>query len=120
MFVKRRETHNTNKCALRFVIWNQCSEAMETKLKSIDIFDKMHTDSNSLALLKEIQGIAYKFESQNNIYLALDNGKCAFYAYKQGPDKTNTNYMSKSKNAIAVVKHYGGSIGDDAILATEE
>ena len=30
-----------------------------------------------------IKGIAYKFESQKNIYLALHNVKCAFYAYKQ-------------------------------------
>jgi hypothetical protein len=93
---------------------------MQTKIKSSDTFEKMSDDSNSLTLLMEIKGIAYKFESQKNIYLALDNAKCNFYAYRQGSDETNANYMSKFKNAIEVIEHYGGSIGDDAVLVTEE
>jgi hypothetical protein len=120
MFVKRRETYETNKCALHSVIWNQCSQAMQMKLKSIDTFEKMNNENDSLALLKEIKGTAYKFESHNTIYLALDNTKCAFYAYKQGPEETNADYISKFKNAIEVIEHYRGCIGDDAILATEE
>jgi hypothetical protein len=30
--------------------------------------------------------------------------KCAFYAYKQGADETNANYMSKFKNTIEVIE----------------
>jgi hypothetical protein len=69
---------------------------------------------------KEIKGIAYKFESQKNIYLALDNTKCTFYAYQQAPDKTNANYMSKFKNVIKVIEHYGGGIGEDQVLVLKE
>ena len=46
--------------------------------------------------------------------------KCAFYAYKQGADETNANYMSKFKNTIEVIKHYGGTIGEDKALVLEE
>jgi hypothetical protein len=70
--------------------------------------------------IKVIKGAAYKFESHKNIYLALDNAKCTFYAYLQAPDETNANFMSKFKNTIEVIKHYGGAIGKDKALLLEE
>jgi hypothetical protein len=69
--------------------------------------------------IKVIKGAAYKFESHKNIYLALDNAKCTFYAYLQAPDETNANFMSKFKNTIEVIKHYGGAIGEDKALLLE-
>jgi hypothetical protein len=92
---------------------------MQTKIKSDDAYENMHKDSNSLGLIKVIKGIAYIFESQKNIYLALDNVKCPFY-YHQGPKETNANYMLKFKNTIEVIKHYGGNIGEDKALVLEE
>ena len=80
----------------------------------------MQEVDDSLILIKMMKGTAYKFESQKNIYLALDNAKCTFYAYKQGPDETNANYMSKFKNTIEVIEHYGGTIGEDKALVLEE
>ena len=103
------------------VIWGQCSEAMQAKIKSDKLYDDMQEVDDSLMLIKMIKGIAYKFESQKNIYLALNNVKCTFYyAYKQGPDETNANYMSKFKNTIKVIEHYGGMIGEDKALVLEE
>jgi hypothetical protein len=87
---------------------------MQAKIKSDDSYDTMHEDSDSLALLKIIKGVAYKFESQKNIYLALDDAKSAFYKYHQGADDTNASKM------IEVIEHYGGSIGDDKALVMEE
>jgi hypothetical protein len=120
MFVKQRETYNNNKCALYSVVWGQSSEAMQAKIKSDDEYEAMHADSDSLRLIKVIKGIAYKFESQKNIYLALDNAKCTFYLYHQGPEETNSNYMSKFKNTTEVIEHYGGNIGEDKALVNEE
>jgi hypothetical protein len=58
MFVKRRETYHTNKCALYSVILNQCSQAKQNKIKSAEFFETMNNNSDSLAILKEIKGIA--------------------------------------------------------------
>ena len=54
-----------------------------------------------------IRGIEYKFERQKNIYLTLDNAKCAFYTYHQAADESNAAYMSKFKNTVEVIEHYG-------------
>ena len=114
MYCKQVTTYKTNKCALYSVVWGQCSEAMQAKIKSDKLYDSMHAEvDDSLMLIKIIKGIAYKFESQKNIYLSLDNVKCTFYAYKQGADETNANYMSKFKNTIEVIEHYGGTTGED-------
>jgi hypothetical protein len=120
MYCEQVKTCKQNKCALYSVIWGQCSEAMQAKIKSDKLYDDMQEVDDSLTLIKMIKGIAYKFESQKNIYLALDNAKCAFYAYKQGKDETNANYMSKFKNTIEVIEHYGGTIGEDNALILEE
>ena len=55
MYFTRPEKYN---CALYSVIWNQCSQAMQTKLKSNELFPEIDANSNSLSLLLEIRGIA--------------------------------------------------------------
>jgi hypothetical protein len=119
-YCKRKDTYISNKIALYSVVWSQCSEVMQARLKSSKDFESMNDDSDSLALLLEIKGIAYRFEAQSNLYLALTNAKTAIYAYQQGPNETNASFMSKFKNYIEVIEHYGGTIGDDDALITEE
>jgi hypothetical protein len=120
MYFRKKNMYENNKCALYTVIWSQCSEAMQAKVKSHDGYDAMYETSDSLALINVIKGIAYKFESQKNMYLALDDAKHAFYTSYQGADETNASYMSKFKNTIEVIQHYGGNIGDDKALMKEE
>ena len=44
----------------------------------------------------------------------------AFYTYVQAHDETNASYLSKFKNMVEVIEHYGGSIGDDEVFVTSE
>ena len=120
MFVKRKDTYQENKCTLYSIIWSQCSEAMQAKVKSATNYEDMHDDNDSLLLLAEIKGISYKFESQKNIYVALDMAKSTFYSSRQAQNETNASYMTRFKDSIAVIEHYGGSIGDDEALVEEE
>jgi hypothetical protein len=96
-YCKRKDTYISNKIALYSVIWSQCSEVMQARLKSSKDFESMNDDSDSLALLLEIKGISYRFEAQSNLYLALTHAKTAIYAYQQGPNETNASFMSKFK-----------------------
>ena len=58
----------------------------------------------SLKLIKKIKGIAYKFESQKKIYLALGIAKCTFYVYKhQGGGRRN-----ERKLHVEVQGHHRG------------
>ena len=66
LYMKRQESYNSNKHALYSVIWGQCSEAMQAKIKYDDSYDTIHENNDSLELIKMIKGIAYKCKSQKN------------------------------------------------------
>jgi hypothetical protein len=97
LYVKRKETYDSNKCALLSVLWGQCSKAMQAKTKSDDNYETLDQNSNSLDRLKEIKGVSCKFENQQDIYLALDNVKSLFYTCQQAGDETNANCVSNLK-----------------------
>jgi hypothetical protein len=120
LYMDKREWYTENKCMLYAVIWSQCSEAMQAKIKSVPGYQTMNDDANSLSLLTEIKGIAYKFESQKNIYVAINLVKKSFFATRQAQHETNAAFMTRYKDSIAVIEHYGGHIGDDAALIAEE
>ena len=74
-YVKRIDTYAENKSTIYSVLWGQCSDTMKTKIKALDIFELISENSDSLALLKEIKGISYRFESRDNIYMSMDDAK---------------------------------------------
>ena len=64
---------------------------MQAKIKSDDNCESLDQESDSLALTKVIKGIAYKFESQHNLYppLIMQN---AFY--------TPSNRLERNKRKL--------------------
>ena len=79
IYVKIIDTYAENKSTLYSVLWGQCSNRMKTKIKALDIFELISENSDILALLKEIKGISYRFESRDNIYISMDDAKALFY-----------------------------------------
>jgi hypothetical protein len=65
------------------VIWGQCTEALQVKLKTSPLFIKKDAACNAVWLLKEIKGVMQQFEGQRFLHLALDEPKTKYYAYKQ-------------------------------------
>jgi hypothetical protein len=95
------------------VIWGQCSKAMKAKLTSLDDFETKSHESDCVWILKEIQGITYRFEGQRYIYLSLDNARTAYYAYTQGAKDSIFSYLEHFRSLVEVLEHYGGAIGKD-------
>lgn len=89
-------------------------------MKTEPTYATMHDDNDSLALLNSIKGIAYKFESQKNIYLSLDNAKAAYYTYRQGREETDSEFAANFGNITKVIEHYGGQVHEDSATLLEE
>lgn len=119
-FVKRKTAYVQNKQALYMIIWGQCSETMQARLRSLDIFEKIESNKNCLGLLKEIKGITYKFESQRYPYEAAFDALHAFYQVRQHQHQSNAEYLQKLRNMINVLDHYKISIGEDPVLVKDE
>ena len=120
LHVKRLAVYDQNKRALYMIIWGQCSETMQAKIKTMDDFKQMHSDRDSLSLLTTIQGIMFNFERQNYPHLALHEAFAIFYALKQHRHQSNSDYLTKFKNLVNVIDHYGGSIGNHSRLVVDE
>ena len=108
-YVKRVETLVENKKKAYNLVWGQCSEAVQHKLKSIPIYKKMHDDEDVIELLKQLKGVCYKFEQQKYLLKWLLNAKKNFYLFKQR-DLNNAQYFDQFKNAVDVVEQYEGYI----------
>ena len=109
-----------NSASLFSVIWSQCSKPMQSKVKTADTFDVIEKNSDFLGLLMEIKCIAYKFETQGYIYSSLHEAKKAFFKVYQFRHETDSEYLTRFKAIVAVIKHYKGNIGDDLILVQTE
>ena len=111
--------YKDNKTALYTLVWGQCSEPMQAKIKTTNEYDIMAKKYNSLQLLIAIKGISYKFESQGNIHITMLEAKINIYTYQQGHDESNTAYLNKFENMIQIAEHYGGSIGEEEALVND-
>ena len=118
-FVKRRDYYRQHKVALFMIIWGQCSDTMQAKLKTIKTFEKIEKSRDRLGLLREIKAISYDFESDRCPYESAFDALCGFYQMRQHRHQTNAEYLTKFKNVINVLNHYKISIGEDPLLVNE-
>ena len=119
-FVKRKTAYVQNKQALYMIIWGQCSDTMQARLRSLDVFEKIESNKDCLRLLKEIKGITYKFESQRYPFEATFESLHAFYQTRQHQHQTNADYLQKFRNMVNVLDHYKIAIGEDPVLIRDE
>ena len=92
------------------VIWGQCSEALQAKLESLDKYETMCNTSNCPELLKALQGIMYKFESQRYVVVSLDDAQTQYFNIRQAADELLADYFKRFKNCVQVLKHFGGTV----------
>jgi hypothetical protein len=59
MYFRKKNMYDNNKCALYTVIWSQCSEAMQAKVKSHNGYDAMYETSDSLTSVEYLCCNAY-------------------------------------------------------------
>ena len=93
-YVKRLNAYETNKEALYSIIWGQCSDSMQPRLKTVENYETISEKRLCLELLAEIKGITYKFETQRYPYEALFDVLISFYQNRQHKHQSNTEYHS--------------------------
>ena len=74
-YTNRLDLLKSNLRVVYTVIWGQCTEAMQFKLKTVPKFTEMDTACNCVWLLMEIKSVMQQFEGQRALHLALDEAK---------------------------------------------
>ena len=95
------------------IVWGQCTEVMQAKLKADDAFDGLKANSDSLGLIKVIKQLSYNSESQKYELQLLYEATKQFYNCRQEPRMTAQIYLERFNNALDVVEYCGGTVGVD-------
>ena len=119
-YVKEKRSLSSTMQSLFNIIWGQCSQLMQHKLRAVSSFDTIEDQADTVSLLKEIRSITMQFESHMSIYDGIFEAKRRFFLYKQRPDESNETHLRTYKTLVDSVEHFGGSIMFDPGLLKYE
>jgi hypothetical protein len=112
-YVKRKRTYYENRDKLYTIIWGQCSEALQAKLKGTKAFKTYNPIKCPLSLLKDIKQLSLKFENVTFKAFAIYDAKMALSSFYQTKQDTLHSYYMKFKDLTDALEHYGAELGND-------
>jgi hypothetical protein len=74
-YVKRLDQRDTNIQTLYSLVWGQCTDAMQAKVKATANFNVISAANDGIELLKAIKQVAYNFQSQKYLPHAIHEAK---------------------------------------------
>jgi hypothetical protein len=86
---------------------------MKSKLESLLDYDSFNDALDVIALIKDIKGLTYQFESQRNHSQALHKAISRFCRFYQTKDMSDAMFLENFQTLVSVVEDYGGTIGTD-------
>jgi hypothetical protein len=96
------------------LVFGQCSEALQDKLRSHVDFSNAYQDG--IALLTIIKVLTFSFEQRRKMADALSEIKESFYSFKQGRNMSLQQYYELFLNHVEVMDEVGVSIADDSLV----
>jgi hypothetical protein len=111
--VKEQE-YSDFRAGLYNVVFGQCTEALQDKLKSHTDFPNAYQDG--IALLTIIKTITYTFEERRKLADALCDIKEMFYTFKQGKNMSLQRYHELFLHQVEVMDEVGITIPDESLV----
>jgi hypothetical protein len=96
------------------VVFGQCSEALQDKIRSHTDFPEAYQDG--IALLTIIKVLTYSFEERRKLADALSEIKEAFYTFRQGKHMSLQRYYELFLNHVEVLDEVGVTIADTSLI----
>merc|ERR1711884_323744 len=91
------------------VIWGQCSETLQHKLKNSKRWETVSTTQNCIDLLEQIKVISYRYEEDKYLPMSIHNTKSALYRFNQR-DLSLNDYRERCTNMVEIVRFYDNKI----------
>jgi hypothetical protein len=111
---KRTEEYENFRAGLYNVVFGQCTEALQDKLKSHSDFANAY--QNGIALLVIIKTLTYTFEERRKLVDALCEIKQMFYTFKQGKHMPLQQYHDLFQGQVDVLDEVGVTIADEGLV----
>jgi hypothetical protein len=119
-YVKKDQKIEDNVRKVYSLIWGQCTDFMKSKLETIPNFQAISDSQDVLELLKEMKGFIYKFDNENYTAQSLVEAMDKLHHLYQGKYMTNSQFLEQFKSMVAVIEHYGGSVGKNPKMEQQE
>ena len=88
-----------NTIAMYSVVWGQCSQNMQAKIKSEKDYEAKSEGTNCVIwLLQTVKSIMYLFEGQTYIFEALSTARHTLESYRQGDGQTVVDFYTNFKS----------------------
>merc|ERR1712214_141400 len=115
-YVKRKQNLANDKEKAYWIIWDQCSEPLQNKIKNSPKWPTISSTQNSVDPVELIEQLVYKYEEDQYMPLSIFNAKSAFYMFNQGNMALN-DYRDKYVNLVQVLTSYDIKIYERQVLA---
>ena len=97
------------------LIHGQCTELINSKLKTSANWETVSSQYNMMGLLEAIKTIIYKSEDKKYLPLSLHHAKRNFYAFRQG-NLPNPDYLDRFMNLVDMAESYDAKLYDQAMF----
>ena len=103
--MKRKQNLAIHKEKSYWIIWDQCSEPLQNKIKNSTKWENISATQNCIDLAELIKVLVFKYEEDQYMPLSIFNAKSAFYMFSQGSMQLS-DYREKYSNLIQVLVSY--------------
>jgi hypothetical protein len=111
----KAQEYDNFRAGLYNVVFGQCTEALQDKLKSHSDFPNAYQDG--IALLAIIKTLTYTFEERRKLVDALCEIKEMFYTFQQeGKHMPLQEYHDLFQGQVAVLDEVGVTVPDDSLV----
>ena len=116
MYVKRSQQYRQNKAKICSVALGQCTEATKNRLEGEETYEHIDGDSGIIRLLLTINSIAYSYNSNSYLVLAIHMALRKFYTSYLSSSSSCNKYFKTMTNLRDVISHCGGVIVNHPFL----
>ena len=81
-FADRKEQYRRNMSKAFYLLWGQCTDPLQAKIKSMSDYDTIKDKCDSIALLKNIKLSIFKFETTRYPYASIQTALSKFLMFR--------------------------------------
>ena len=97
------------------IIWQQCSEAMRNRLKTVRNWENISTTQNVIELVKATKALCYKYEGHRHPTMALVRAKSRVYTCFQG-SMGDAEFAERFNSVVSIVEQQGGQFSETGLI----
>jgi hypothetical protein len=118
-YVKHNHVLQSNLATVYAIIWGQCSENMQVRVKAHKGYETKSGANDCLWLLTSIRSVTLKFDSTKFSYISLLSAQHSFLKCKQEPGQSVDRYVTALVGWTETIEAHSGTIAVNYKLVPE-